>query len=67
MADAWQRHGLGRFLLKKLVEIAEDEGLVRISGVILAENIAMRRLCEKLGFRVHRMAGQLEFEASRLL
>lgn len=64
VSDRWQRRGVGSLLLRKLVEIGREERLVRIHGPILAENIAMRALCERVGFRVHRHAGEPEFEAS---
>jgi len=51
-------------LLRKLVEVGRGERLARLHGPILAENIAMRSLCERIGFRVSRAAGEQEFEAS---
>lgn len=64
VSDRWQRRGLGGLLLRKLVEIGREERLARIHGTILSENIAMRTLCERVGFRVHRDAGDQEFVAS---
>jgi acetyltransferase len=52
VADRWQRRGLGRELLRRLVGIARDEGLQRIWADMLAVNVGMRRLAESLGFRV---------------
>jgi acetyltransferase len=42
--------GLGTALLTRLIEIGREEGIRRIVGMMLPENIAMRRVCEKLGF-----------------
>jgi acetyltransferase len=50
IGDPWQGHGLGTELLKTLVQVGRDEGLQRISGIILAENSAMLRVATKLGF-----------------
>ncbi len=51
VSDKWHRRGLGAELLKRLVDIGRDEGLLRIFGDILPENTDMLRVCEKLGFR----------------
>ncbi len=53
VSDSWHHRGLGFEILKRLVEIGRDEGLVRIFGDILPENRDMLRVCDKLGFRRH--------------
>lgn len=50
--DDMQKQGLGTTLLTKLVEIGRAEGLKRIIGNILPENIGMKRVTEKLGFKL---------------
>ncbi|MET0773492.1 MAG: bifunctional acetate--CoA ligase family protein/GNAT family N-acetyltransferase [Candidatus Limnocylindrales bacterium] len=52
VADRWQRRGLGRELLSRLVRIAKDEGLERIWADLLAVNVGMRRVAESLGFTI---------------
>jgi acetyltransferase len=52
VADRWQRRGLGRELLGRLIRIAKDEGLERIWADMLAVNVGMRRVAESLGFAV---------------
>ena len=52
ISDHFQRRGLGLGLLSRLIQLGRDEGLARIFGTILPENIGMRRICEKLGFRI---------------
>ena len=52
ISDHWQNLGLGHELLKQLIEVGRAEKLERIVGEILAENHAMRHICEKLGFKV---------------
>jgi acetyltransferase len=55
ISDAWQGRGLGTELLKRLLQIARDEGLDRVTASILPDNLEMQRVCEKLGFRLERM------------
>lgn len=52
VADAWQKRGVGSTLLQRLVEVARQEGLTRLLGHIVADNRVMRRLSERLGFRI---------------
>jgi acetyltransferase len=56
ISDAWQRHGLGTELLRRLIRIGRDEGLERISADILADNRGMRAVAKKVGFEVTRDA-----------
>jgi acetyltransferase len=44
--------GLGWTLMRFMIEYARSEGLKRIEGEVLAENMAMLQMCEQLGFRV---------------
>lgn len=50
--DADQHQGLGTELLRQLIQVAQAEGLHRLSGTILAENAAMLRVASKLGFQL---------------
>jgi acetyltransferase len=50
VSDRHQRQGLGTELLRRLLEVARQEGLGRVIGDILADNYEMLRVCEKLGF-----------------
>jgi acetyltransferase len=50
--DQYQRHGLGIKLLRRLIQVARDEHLGSIQAYLLRENVEMRALVEKLGFRV---------------
>ncbi|QZZ19334.1 bifunctional acetate--CoA ligase family protein/GNAT family N-acetyltransferase [Leptothermofonsia sichuanensis E412] len=52
VSDRYQCQGLGTKLLQQLLQAGQDEHLIRISAEILAENRAMQRVCEKLGFRL---------------
>jgi acetyltransferase len=51
VADAWQRKGIGRQLMQRLMTVARDRGIEVMEGEVLSHNSKMLRLCEKLGFR----------------
>jgi acetyltransferase len=50
--DQYQHHGLGIELLRRLIQVARDEHLDSMQAYLLRENVEMRGLVEKLGFRV---------------
>jgi RimJ/RimL family protein N-acetyltransferase len=50
--------GLGSYMLRKLTQWARRRKLNEIHGDVLAENAAMLRLCERLGFSHHTLAGE---------
>jgi acetyltransferase len=52
--DEFQEEGIGTELLRRLVQVGEDEGLDRITADILDQNRAMQRVCEKLDFELVR-------------
>jgi acetyltransferase len=52
VTDAWQGCGLGTELLRRLVEIARAEGVSVIGATMRAENLAMRKASERLGFTI---------------
>ncbi len=53
ISDPYQDRGIGTELLSRLLQVGRDEKLERITGEILSENVAMQRICERLGFRLH--------------
>lgn len=53
ISDRYQCQGLGTEVLRRLLQVGRDEHLTLISAEILAENSAMQRVCEKLGFCIH--------------
>ena len=55
VSDQFQGRGLGTELLGRVVQVGRDEGLARIVGDVLPENVEMLRVCEKLGFRLSRL------------
>ncbi|HVM24899.1 MAG TPA: GNAT family protein [Candidatus Limnocylindrales bacterium] len=52
VADAWQRHGIGTELIRRLIDFGRRERLSRIWGEILGGNAGMLRVCQRLGFRL---------------
>ena len=51
VGDQWMRIGLGTALLTALVRRARAEGIKRVTGVIQAENTAIKGLVAKVGGR----------------
>ena len=54
VGDDWQRHGVGREMMRRLMEVARDRGIEVMEGEVLANNSKMLRLCQRLGFRIAR-------------
>jgi acetyltransferase len=52
VSDPFQGKGLGSTILRSLLRVAREEHIDRVTAVILPENRAMQRVCEKLGFRL---------------
>ncbi|GAB4216896.1 MAG: bifunctional acetate--CoA ligase family protein/GNAT family N-acetyltransferase [Synechococcales cyanobacterium] len=50
VADPHQRQGIGSELLNRLIQVAQAEGIQRMSGELLAENDPMQHLCQRCGF-----------------
>ncbi|MCS6848593.1 MAG: bifunctional acetate--CoA ligase family protein/GNAT family N-acetyltransferase [Anaerolineae bacterium] len=50
ISDEYQHQGLGRELLRRLVEIGRQEGVKRIVADILPDNVGMIRVSEQVGF-----------------
>jgi acetyltransferase len=52
VADQYQHGGLGTELLARLIQVARDEKLDRVVATILFENMAMRGLVSRCGFKI---------------
>jgi len=52
VADALQRRGIGRVLVRRTLARARAIGFVRAEASLLADNVAMRRLLRETGGRV---------------
>lgn len=62
VGDPWQGKGLGEKLLKYCISIADERGIRRLWGIVLAENTAMLSLARKLGFTITRSTDLNEYE-----
>jgi acetyltransferase len=54
VSDEFQGRGLGTELMRRLLEVAKDEKLGRITGDILPDNVVMQRVAERFGFTLKR-------------
>jgi acetyltransferase len=52
VSDDYQAKGLGIELVRRTIEIAKDEKLKSVAGKLLPDNVAMQRVCERLGFKI---------------
>jgi acetyltransferase len=52
VSDRYQKLGLGKELLRRVVEIARDEKLSSVSAEMLTDNVAMQIVMKHLGFQV---------------
>ena len=62
VSDPYQRQGLGTELLRRLLEVGRNEQIQSITADILPENAAMQRVCEKVGFQLHRTFDSVKAE-----
>ncbi len=53
ISDSFQGRGLGTKLLSRLVEIGRQEGVKRLTSLILPENYVMQQVSKRLGFEVN--------------
>lgn len=52
VGDQWQGNGLGSEIVWRLIEIAQEQGVQRLWGEILAQNQPMLEMAKKMGFTV---------------
>ena len=62
VSDAYQGHGFGVELLRRLVQIGRDEKLKRIVATILGDNVAMQHVSRKIGFKLERVGPEFNAE-----
>lgn len=51
VADHHQHHGLGTYLLERIVDIARTEGISELEAVMLTDNLSMKDLFRRAGFQ----------------
>ncbi len=66
IADAWQGLGLGLELLRYLVGIARDYGLVELHCFVSSDNLRMIALAEKVGLKLKSSEGDVLEMSMRL-
>jgi len=55
VCDRYQNLGLGTELLRRVMQVARDEKLSRVSGEVLDDNLPMQRIVKTLGFSLRRL------------
>ena len=58
VSDSYHPRGLGTELLRRMLQIGQEEKLQAIVGYILTSNYKMHSLCKKLGFEVQPDRGE---------
>ena len=53
VADDWQHQGLGKLLLRRLIDYARGRGVKRLYSMDAANNERMRKLAREIGFAEH--------------
>jgi acetyltransferase len=51
VSDQYQGQGLGTELTRRLIDVGRQEKVEKIFGDVLQDNVVMRHVCEKLGFK----------------
>ncbi len=52
VSDDYQRKGIGRHLMQRLMVVAHDRGIEVMEGEVLSANSKMLKLMERIGFRL---------------
>jgi acetyltransferase len=52
VGDPWQGQGLGYHLMRRLIEVARQNGVRRLVGQVLQENAGMLNLVKSLDFNI---------------
>jgi acetyltransferase len=50
IADQYQNQGLGTELVRRSIQIAREEKLVRVVAELLHDNVGMQRIFKRFGF-----------------
>jgi acetyltransferase len=57
VTDAYQNRGLGAELLRRVIEVAKEEGVHAVSADMMPDNLSMQAICKHLGFDVKMQDG----------
>jgi acetyltransferase len=64
VSDRFEGRELETAFLNRPVRIGRDQKIDRISGDILRDNVEMKQICEKLGFRLMHTMGDPAIKAA---
>ncbi len=56
VSDQFQGRGLGTELIRRMLDIARNEGVGRVMADVLPDNVVMQKIAGNLGFKVERSA-----------
>jgi acetyltransferase len=51
VSDLYQGMGVGKEMMRRLIQVSKEEGLEHIETLMTVDNQPMRRICQELGFR----------------
>ena len=57
VSDDYQGLGIGREMVRRLIDVARAEGVQRLVAEVLTCNSGMVRICSELGFTIHDEGG----------
>jgi len=63
VSDRFQNLGLGNELLRRVIQVARDEKLSRVSAEMLTDNIGMQAIVKRLGFQLRASADRTSVRA----
>ncbi len=63
VSDQYQNLGLGNELIRRVIQVARDEKLSRVSAEMLPDNLAMQAIIKRLGFRLRRGGDPMSIRA----
>jgi len=64
IGDPWQKSGLGRHLMQRLIDVAKQRGVKTLHGPVLRENRGMLALAKELGMTVSETSDRTVVETS---
>ncbi|MCU1299366.1 MAG: sucD 1 [Acidobacteriaceae bacterium] len=63
VSDRCQNRGLGLEPLRRVIQVAREEKVGRVSSEIVGDNVAMQVISRRLGFRLRRQLGSASVKA----
>ena len=63
VSDQYQHRGVGTELVRRLINVARDEKLSRITAEVLRDNLAIQTIFKRLGFRLRFLGDPTSLQA----